>query len=182
MWSNLRADLYQTKSRTLVSAHLPDLAHSTVFLCVIPLTPASSMGCTGQGWREKLIAFLLPTRCKSDRKRLRAFLRGIFNDNFPPLVRVCNKSDQSVWGDMLGQSPSPLKATPPPAEPQESQIHWWCQPSQAQSSAGKVWALLAPYVRPSSGSWRDCNQEFTHGRMKNCPVPSLPSHLLGFIS
>lgn len=57
-------------------------------------------------------------------------------------------SDQSVRGDMLGQSLSPLKATPPPAEPWESQTHSWCQPSQTHSSAGKVWALLCPYVRP----------------------------------
>lgn len=85
-----------------------------------------------------VVASLLPIRCKSDRKWLGAFLRGIFNDNFIPLVRVCRMDDQSMRGDAPGQSVSSSKAIPSPAEPRVSEIHSQRQSSEAHNYAGKI--------------------------------------------
>lgn len=115
-------------------------------LCVIPSTPAGSMGCMRTGCEGRSS---LPYSSQSS-------VNLIENGSEPfwgaPLMIISYLlpaiSDQPVRGDMLGQSLSPLKVTPPPAEPWEGQTHSWCQPSQAHSSAGKVWALFSPYVRP----------------------------------
>lgn len=115
-----------------------------------------------------LVASLLPVSLI--RKWLGAFLRGIFNDNFIPLLRACRRDDQSMRGDVPGWSVSSSKTTPdlhlslrwakstPSASPVKHTITW-----------GRFSLCCLVTLAHRTRSWRDHSQEFVYGRMKSTP-------------